>query len=220
MSFQSLPSNGVRRFAFSLIEVLVAIGIIALLLGILLPTVTKVRKQAMTTRCQSNMRQILVMTSLYCNETDGVVPYTNWGDGYLWTPHQSHGVAGWAYDGNVPGNRGSFAADDIKTGVLWKFAGAGVAVFRCPLDVGPFDPQWYTVMTTFCANGAMSGFGGPARNISEFRAGEAAIYWEVGATASGGEGWDGANFPWEGISVRRIWCSPRRPTVSRNVIAW
>ena len=196
------PSANRLRQAFSLVEVLVAVGIMAILMAILLPTVTRVRKQAQTIKCEGHMRQILIMTNLYCNDWEGVLPYTNWGDGPAFTPNRHVGYPGWAYDGNVPGARGTYDESDIQTGVLYKYAGSSSEMFRCPLDIGPYAAQWYTMLTTYCANGSMSGFGGTPRNISEFKAGQAAIYWEVGATAGGGEGWDGANYPWEGISVR------------------
>ncbi|MHC4494929.1 MAG: type II secretion system protein, partial [Planctomycetota bacterium] len=54
-----------NRRAFTLIELLVVIAIIALLLSILMPVLSYVRKQARSSACQSNLRQLWLAMNLY-----------------------------------------------------------------------------------------------------------------------------------------------------------
>src|SRR3954471_6612394 len=65
--------NRMRR-AFTLIELLVVIGIIAILLGILLPTLRGVRRQANLVQCSSNMKQVTTALLMYIQDNKGKHP--------------------------------------------------------------------------------------------------------------------------------------------------
>lgn len=81
MGTQRLSTNGPRK-AFTLIEVLVVVAIIALLVAVLLPSLARARDQARLSVCLSNIRGLATGCMIYATESQGRFPgagrYCDW----------------------------------------------------------------------------------------------------------------------------------------------
>jgi prepilin-type N-terminal cleavage/methylation domain-containing protein/prepilin-type processing-associated H-X9-DG protein len=78
-----------NRKAFTLVELLVVIGIIALLISILLPALSRARRAAQSAACLSNLRQLGNAYQMYINANSGFLPWNYYyclkSDNTTWT---------------------------------------------------------------------------------------------------------------------------------------
>src|SRR2546423_7105511 len=92
----STVTVGQRRRAFTLVELLVVIGIIALLIAVLMPALSKTREKANLVKCMSNLRQIGQAFTMHSVEHRGYVPTAGLihsVSGYAATPQGLHDSA-------------------------------------------------------------------------------------------------------------------------------
>jgi prepilin-type N-terminal cleavage/methylation domain-containing protein/prepilin-type processing-associated H-X9-DG protein len=126
-----------RRRAFTVIEVLVVIGIMALLMGILLPTIERVRHKAYIANCASNLRQVGVYLLTYSNEHRGALPRTVYVPGAV----LQHGTGIMAPD---PFQSGGPLPNDLTAAVflLLRVQHLAPELLNCPYDdVHEYQPQ-------------------------------------------------------------------------------
>ena len=117
-----------RRKAFTLVELLVVIGIIALLLAVLLPALNKARESSYRTTCQMNLRQVITAWTMYVQENKGRMPRVSptLDSGRVWSPEC------WIYYYDA-----SFmpARTTIRDSQIMKYMkGARPDVLLCPTD--------------------------------------------------------------------------------------
>ena len=183
-----------RRHAFTLVELLVVIGIIALLVAMLLPALNKAREASIAATCLSNLRQINTAFILFANENKGFLPQI----GSAGTGSESFTINGTATNvavrwfGGFYGSPQKFYAPASMLAKYWGTAN----VAGCPSlefdDV--FRPQYGPVDYAYNAIFARHrewGLGGSNRNglgvkMSRIRrSSEKAVVWDA-ARLNGG----------------------------------
>ncbi|HPF38819.1 MAG TPA: prepilin-type N-terminal cleavage/methylation domain-containing protein [Phycisphaerae bacterium] len=141
-----------RSSAFTLIELLVVIAIIALLIAIILPSLSQAKEQARIAYCLSNQRQILGVCVQYLEDVENTpTPYLPWYITPILTGYSGMGinlVTPWASMGvKAPDPElGTYTADSStyisSDRFLTKYISGGIPientdaawVFRCPSD--------------------------------------------------------------------------------------
>ncbi len=132
-----------RKCAFTLVELLVVIGIIAVLVAILLPALARAKKQASALACASDMRTILQGLQQYALDNRDHLPIVPW---IGVRPTAQYAQVAFTFDSDGIANFGEIRPPlNTAYGSLLKYIGSSPAVrakvMWCPDDdgVSPFD---------------------------------------------------------------------------------
>jgi prepilin-type N-terminal cleavage/methylation domain-containing protein/prepilin-type processing-associated H-X9-DG protein len=126
-------STSLRR-AFTLVELLVVIGIISVLISILLPAIQRARENVKMTNCASNLRQLGVAASIYMAENKGILNLRDYqnnieGATYGWI-HIGYPGTGYV---NLTGRDDADELDRVPwTAALLPYLNYNRRVFVCP----------------------------------------------------------------------------------------
>lgn len=100
-----------KRKAFTLVELLVVIGIIAVLVSILMPALSKVRQSAQSLTCSTNIRTMVQATLAYAADNEGSFPAAGFGSEVHGSPEAYRAAMEFITDGTV----------DYRYGAIYKY---------------------------------------------------------------------------------------------------
>ena len=196
--------------AFTLVELLVVVAIIAVLAALLLPVLSRSENQSAKAADLNNLHEVLIALHIYAGDNKDSLTPPNWDYGQA-RPDGTIPSAGWLYglDLSLAGaNRFNAPA-----GLLWNSLRGG-KIFLCPMDrpdeiyatnAGGTETRAQQ-LSSYIMNGAVIGFrtgyrsNSPPVRLSQMRPGDCLLFEANDRVAFNFN--DGSSWPSEGITIR------------------
>ena len=129
--------SGAPAPAFTLVELLVVVAIIAILAAMLLPAIAKAKIKAQGIMCMNNHRQLMLAWRMYSEDNREVLLFSTADPGSINAPYSwVQGVLDYR-----PNNRSNWdVEEDIKKSPMWRYCGGAVGIWKCPADRSTAKP--------------------------------------------------------------------------------
>jgi prepilin-type N-terminal cleavage/methylation domain-containing protein len=179
-----------RRCAFTLIEMMLVITVLAILVSMLMPAIDRARKKGKQVICINNLHTMGHSLILYAADENRYMPFCNW-----LSIDRRKKWKGWLY--TYPNLK---TPDQVEQGAFWRYLNER-DVYHCPSHRNHETGRGTQKLTSYMMSGMTQHYdrGGLWFRYSQFP-GDKFIMWETNEKSP----WwnDGSDFAWEGRSER------------------